>query len=109
MGKVAGTFPMFMVLLRSGMLASAICRFFNGPQSARERVPDEGRFVDPRRQFSRPPAPRRGSMIIAQGKVAEAAALGKEPNQPTSFFTSGFARQGRAKPEGKNEGIILRP
>jgi len=91
------------------MVTSVIFRIFNGRQPARERVPNEGRFVDPSRQFSRPPAPRRGSMIIAQGKVAEAAALGKEPNQPTSFFPSGFARQGRAKPEGKSEGIILRP
>ena len=46
--------------------------------------------------------------IIAQGKAAEAAALGKGPNQPTSFFPSGFARPCRAKPEGKKEGIMLR-
>ena len=37
-------------------------------------------------------------MIIAQGKAAEVAALGKEPNQPTSFVPSGFARPWCAKP-----------
>jgi hypothetical protein len=53
-------------------------------------------------------APRRGSEKVAQGKAAEAAALGKEPPRPTSFFPSGVARQRRATPEGKKEGIILR-
>ena len=90
------------------MLTSVICGFFNGPQPARERVPNEGRFVDPRRQFSRPPAPRRGSKIIAQDKAAEAAALGYRRNMIPSFFPSGFARPCRAKPEGKKEGIMLR-
>jgi hypothetical protein len=47
--------------------------------------------------------------MVAQGKAAEAAALGKEPPHPTPFFPSGFARKRRAKPEGKKGGIILRP
>jgi hypothetical protein len=55
------------------------------------------------------PASRGGSKIIAQGKAIEVAALGKGPPHPTSFFPSGFARQRRTKPEGKKEGIILRP
>jgi len=46
-------------------------------------------------------SPARGGKIIAQGKAAEAAALGKEPPHPTSFFPSGLARQSHAKPEGK--------
>src|SRR5438874_1943393 len=50
--------------------------------------------------------PGRGSLIIAQGKTAEVAALGKTPRHPTSFFPSGLARQWRAKPEGKKEEII---
>ena len=33
-----------------------------------------------------PPAPRRGSMTIAQGQAAEAAALGNAPNPPSPFF-----------------------
>jgi hypothetical protein len=48
-------------------------------------------------------------MIIAPGKAAEAAARGKGPHHPASFFPSGLARQRRAKPEGKKEEIILRP
>ena len=44
--------------------------------------------------------------IIAQGK--RSAALGYRRNMIPSFFPSGFARQGRAKPEGKKEGIMLR-
>ena len=52
-------------------------------------------------------APRRGSKIIAQDKAAEAAALGKEPPNPTPFFPSGLAHHGRARPEGKKERIIL--
>ena len=55
------------------------------------------------------PEPRRGGLIIAQGKAAEAAALGKPPPQPNSFFPSGLARQRRAKPEGKKEENILGP
>jgi len=55
------------------------------------------------------PQPRRGGLILAQGKAAEAAALGKEPLHPNSFFSSGWARQKRAQPEEKKEGIILRP
>jgi len=57
--------------------------------------------------------------MLAQGKAADlwrrsaakvqAAALGKEPLHPTSFFSSGWARQKRAQPEEKKEGIILRP
>ena len=47
--------------------------------------------------------------MIAQGKAAEAAALGKAPPHPTSFFTSGLARLRRAKPEVKKEEIILHP
>ena len=41
--------------------------------------------------------------------TAEVAALGNVPNQPTSFFPSGFARPWCAKPEGKKVGLILRP
>src|SRR5437867_338206 len=48
------------------------------------------------------PAPRRGSLIIAQGKAAEAAALGKTPPPSTSFFPSGLARRRRTKPEGNH-------
>jgi hypothetical protein len=55
------------------------------------------------------PEPQRGGTKVAQGQAAEAAALGKEPPHPTSFFPSGLAHQGRAKPEGKKEEIILRP
>ena len=44
------------------------------------------------------PEPRRGGLIIAKGKAAEAAALGKETPHPTSFFSAGLARQaGREK------------
>jgi hypothetical protein len=39
--------------------------------------------------------------IIAEGK--RRAALGYRPRMIPSFFPSGFARQGRAKPEGKKE------
>ena len=53
--------------------------------------------------------PRRGGMIIAPGKATEAAARGKRPPHPASFFPSGLARLWRAKPEGKKEEIILRP
>jgi hypothetical protein len=56
--------------------------------------------------FARP-APRRGSKIVAQRKATEAAALGKEPPHPTSFFPSGLARRERAKPEGKKERSLL--
>jgi hypothetical protein len=55
------------------------------------------------------PAPRRGSKILAQGKAAAAAALGKEPPHPCSLFPSGFARPWRANPEGKREEFILCP
>jgi hypothetical protein len=44
---------------------------------------------------------RRDDLIVAQGQAAEAAALGKTPPNPTSFFPSGLARHKRAKPEGK--------
>jgi hypothetical protein len=54
-------------------------------------------------------APRRGSKKVAQSKAAEAAALGKAPSHPASFFPSGLARLRRAKPEGKKEEIILLP
>ena len=47
--------------------------------------------------------------MVAQGKAAEAAALGKEPPHPPSFFLSGLARGRRAKPERRKEAIILRP
>jgi hypothetical protein len=53
------------------------------------------------------PEPRRGGLIIAQGQASEAAALGKTPPNPTTFFPSGLARRRRAKPEGKKEKIIL--
>ena len=55
------------------------------------------------------PEPRRGGLIIAQGKAAVAAALGKEPPHPTSLFPSGLARPARAKPEGNKEVFILDP
>jgi hypothetical protein len=55
------------------------------------------------------PEPRRGGLIVAQGKAAEAAALGKETPHPTSFFTSGLARLWHAKPEVKKEEILLGP
>jgi hypothetical protein len=43
-------------------------------------------------------------MIIAQGKAAEAAALGVTPPTPNlSFFQSGLARPRRAKPDWKKE------
>jgi hypothetical protein len=48
-------------------------------------------------------------MIVAQGKAAEAAALGKKPPHTHSFFPSGLAPLRRAKPEGKTEEIILPP
>jgi hypothetical protein len=48
-------------------------------------------------------------MIIARGKAAEAAAPGKKPSHPASFFPSGSARLWRAEPEGKKEEIMLRP
>jgi hypothetical protein len=48
-----------------------------------------------------------GSKRIAQGKAAEAAALGKTPPHPTTFFPSGLARPGRAKPEGRKPDFIL--
>ncbi len=48
-------------------------------------------------------------MIIAQGKAAEAAALGTAPPHLFSFFHSGLARLWRAKPEGKKESFIVRP
>ena len=51
------------------------------------------------------PEPRRGGLIIAQGKAAEAAALGEAPLHPISFFRSGWARLWRAQPEGKKEEI----
>ena len=54
-------------------------------------------------------APGKGNHIPAQGKAAEAAALSKETPHPTSFFSSGLARLGRAKPEVKKEEIILGP
>src|SRR5262249_49170267 len=34
------------------------------------------------------PEPRRGGLIIAQGKAAEAAALGKWPSHPGNYFAS---------------------
>ncbi len=48
-------------------------------------------------------------MIIAQGKAAEAAALGKRPTHPTApFIQSGLVRLQRAKPGWKKaEQIIL--
>jgi hypothetical protein len=48
-------------------------------------------------------------LILAQGKDAEAAALGKESPQPTSFFPSSLARLQRAKLEGKKEEKVLGP
>jgi hypothetical protein len=48
-------------------------------------------------------------MTIARGKAAAAAAPGKTPTYLASFFPSGLARRGRAKPEGKKEEFILRP
>ena len=48
-------------------------------------------------------------MIVAQGKAAEAAALGKTPPHPASSFSSGLARRRRAKPEEKEEEIIFGP
>ena len=47
------------------------------------------------------PAPGKGNQLPAQGKAAEAAALGKEARPPRFVFPSGLARSGRAKPEGK--------
>src|SRR5207249_4373971 len=44
-------------------------------------------------------SPARGGMIVAQGKAAAAAALGKGAHHPTSFFF-GFGAPERAKPEG---------
>jgi len=38
------------------------------------------------------PEPQRGGMMVARGKAAEAAALGKEPPHPTYFFPAGLAR-----------------
>jgi len=55
------------------------------------------------------PEPRRGGLIVAQGKAAEAAALGKKPPHPTSFVSSGLARLWHAKPEEKKEVILLGP
>jgi hypothetical protein len=49
------------------------------------------------------PEPWRGGLMLAQGKAAEAAALGKRPPNPTSFFPSGWARRRRTQPEGKKE------
>jgi hypothetical protein len=43
----------------------------------------------------------RDDMILAQGK--RSAALGYGRKMIPSFFPSGFARPGRAKPEGKKE------
>ena len=49
-------------------------------------------------------SPARGGMIIAQGKAAAAAALGKPRPAPNlSFFQSGLARPGHAKPDWKKE------
>ena len=48
-----------------------------------------------------PPEPRRGGLIIAQGKAAEAAALGKGHPTPISFFGSDLARLERAKSDPK--------
>src|SRR5690349_8569610 len=53
--------------------------------------------------------PRRGGLILAQGKAVEAAALGKTPPHPAPFFPSGLASPKLAKPEGKKEEIILDP
>ena len=47
-------------------------------------------------------------MIIAQGKAAEAAALGKKSPQPNLLFFFWFGVLRRAKPEDKQEEIILR-
>ena len=44
-----------------------------------------GRAILPPTRFALP-APRRGSKTVAQGKAAEAAALGKEPSPPNLFF-----------------------
>ena len=72
--------------------------------------PPAGSYIASR-QFSRPPpirfarpAPRRGSMIIAQGKTAEAAALGKSRPVPTLPF-SGFA----ARPMAERRSPTRRP
>ena len=64
--------------------------------------PNDDQFLLRRPPFMWPPEPRRGGMIIAQGKAAEAAALGKShPTPPLSFpfrFGAPRARQtGREK------------
>ena len=49
-------------------------------------------------------SPVRGGLITAQGKAAEAAALGKHhPAPKLSCFQSGLAPLGRAKPDWKQE------
>ena len=53
-------------------------------------------------------SPARGGKIVAQGKAAEAAALGKEPPYPTSFFPSGLARLD-APNQKEKKSIIFRP
>jgi hypothetical protein len=55
------------------------------------------------------PEPWRGGLIIAQGKAAEAAALGKTRPHPISLFSfSGSARPRRDEPEKeKREEIIF--
>ena len=55
------------------------------------------------------PKPRRGGLEVAQGKAAEAAALGKTPSHPVSFCSSGLAPLTRAKPEEQKEVIFLGP
>ena len=62
-------------------------------------LPDKGRHGQ---------APHRGSMIIAQGQAAEAAALGKsQPVITLPFFWLGAPPGGTANPE-KGEQIIFR-
>ena len=53
--------------------------------------------------------PWKGCRILASGKAIQAAALGKSPPHPATFFPSGLARRKRARPEGKKVEIILCP
>jgi hypothetical protein len=48
-------------------------------------------------------------MKIAQGKAAEAAALGKRPPHPASFFSSGLPRKHSGQTRRKKRGDHLGP
>ena len=51
--------------------------------------------------------PRRGGLMVAQGKAAEATALGKTILPHTPFLPSGLARQRHAKPEAKKNRLFV--